>query len=372
MGERRGWRVAIVVALAALVVVPLVTGHPIASYARSGSMEPTLPVFAVFFVDPFPQDVGVGDIIVFDSISRGEPAVHRIVAGDPGGWYTRGDANPDVDQLAGEPPVTQDRILGRVLTTPDGDPILVPEAAVPLVAAKARLMALETKAGGPRKMQAYALLALAALAALAGAIAPPRRAAPRAPSTPRWRRLARRAFPRGILGRHVGLALMVALLLTGVWAGARATSVVPSTMVVVQDPGAGDPVRAAPAGGHVTRELRVGSLGLLPTLVIVEPGTHRVRPLQDEAHLPVWSTTIVAYEQTAGPRVGVQEDAVLVTRYPAILPDEATLALHRAQPGLPNVVLAVAFAAILWTWLSLLGIMRLPVGRWLGLQEGWL
>lgn len=371
MGGRTGRR-ALLVALAALVLIPLVSGHPIASYARSGSMEPTLPVFGLFLVDPFPSRVGVGDIVVFDSVSRGEPAVHRIVGGDAGGWYTRGDANPDVDQLAGEPPVTRDRILGRVVTGPDGEPLVLPGGAIPLVAAKARLMALETQAGGPRKMQAYGLLALAALAAIAGAFAPAARPAPRAPSAPRWRRLLRRAFPRGILGRHVGAALLVLVLASGAWAGSRASDEIVSSFVVVDNPLVADGERAAAPGGHVTRSLRVGSLGLLPTLVVVEGGSDRVQPHEGSRRLGVWESATISYNQRAGRATGAQEDLVLVTRYPAFLPDEATLALHDLRPGLPHLAISAGLAAILWGWLSLLGIMRMPVGRWLGAEEGWL
>src|SRR5581483_5082241 len=106
-----------------LVLVPVVTGRPVVSYPVSGSMVPTLGPFDVFFVDPWPGALHKGDIIVFDSVTRAQPAVHRIVGGDESGWITQGDANPNADQMAGEPAVTRDRVLGRVVTWPSGEPV---------------------------------------------------------------------------------------------------------------------------------------------------------------------------------------------------------------------------------------------------------
>src|ERR1051325_12185539 len=130
-------RLALVALLATLALVPLLTGRPLASSPVSRSMEPTIGPFDVFLVDPFPGHLRVGDVILFRSETQGGPAVHRIVGGDETGWLTRGDANANVDQLAGEPVVTRERVLGRVVTGPHGAPILLPQGGVPVAEAQA-------------------------------------------------------------------------------------------------------------------------------------------------------------------------------------------------------------------------------------------
>lgn len=363
-------------ALAALVLLaillPAVAGRPLISYASSGSMEPTIGTFDVFFVNPWPGRLSHGDIIVFDSVERGEPAVHRIVGGDSGGWYTQGDANPNPDQMGAEPIVTPDRILGRVITGPSGAPLLLPDMGLSLVALKTEHAKLEQKAGGAPFLQAgfFALLALLfALPLLVGGKPVPE---PPARGSPRLRRLLRRLAPRGILGSHVALGLALAILGAGLWAGHQAHTEVTTTLIVVQDPAAGDTIRAAAPGNSLSREVRLGSLGLLPTLALVEPASERMSADGEPVRIGAWATTSVRIEQTAGESIGVQEDSVVVWRYPRLMPDSLTLALHAKMAGAPYLALAAAFAAASWWSIRLMGLARMPVGRWLGLREGWL
>ena len=81
----------------------------------SGSMEPTMPVGSLIFarkVDP--QDLEVGDIIVFETArGTGEKITHRVVENDQTAREitTKGDANEAQDPT----PVTYDRVVGRVI-----------------------------------------------------------------------------------------------------------------------------------------------------------------------------------------------------------------------------------------------------------------
>lgn len=360
--------------LVLLVLLPAATGRPLAAYAKSGSMEPTIGTFDAFLVNPFPGRLRVGDVIVFDSESRGEPMVHRIVGGDPTGWFTQGDANARMDQLAGEPIVTPERIKGRVVTGPDGAPLLARGLGIPLVELRGEYAKVENRAGGPQKLQSVLFLTLAGLFALPllfrrGAPLPPPPGAPRRP----WsRRLLRRAFPRGVLGRHLAAAFLLLVVATSAWAAWQARTEVPMHVIVVREPTAADGLRAGAPGDVLEREIRVGSLGMIPTLAVLDPGTPRVNTDGAHARLGPWSREDVRVHETAGSDVGVQEDSVVAWRYPALLPDAWTLRLHAAMPGLPFVLLGLLAALAGWVWLRLLGVMDLPVGRWVGLQEGWL
>lgn len=363
--------VASLLAVSATLLVPVLTGRPVVSYASSASMEPTIGVLDVFFVDPWPDRLAVGDIIVFRSVTQGGPAVHRIVGGSPDGWITQGDANAGPDQNAGEPLVTEERILGRVLTRA-GEPIVLKDLSIPYLEANAQLQRAEAAAGGPRQLLALAFLLLAAASALLGALL--RR--PRLPPTSlsraaRVRRSAlRRLFPRGILGRHVAVALLVLLVATTAWGAAHARSDVLVQTVVVQDASSADGVRAAAKGGTIDREIEVGGFGYLPTVVVLDAGG-RTEALRDVDVVAPGAQAHVRVRVHASDEAGLQEDVVHAWRYPALLPQDAILALHRVVPGLPSFAPAVALGLVGTAWFALLGVSRLPVGRMLGLQEDW-
>lgn len=362
-----GWAAAIL--LVALVAVPVTTGRPVLSYPVSASMVPTLGPFDVFFVDPWPGALHVGDIVVFDSVARGAPAVHRIVGGDPSGWITQGDANPNVDQLGGEPPVTPERILGRVVTYPSGVPVRIPGLGASVTEAKVQATRLHDLVGAQGDALPVALVGAGLLLAL---LVPRGKRRPRPAMDRAFARPLRRAFPRGILGRHLGFALLALLALASIWSAHQARADVPTSLVVVQDPSAADPYRAAPPGGSLPRTLQVGSLGLLPTLAVLEPGTPGIAVPERVTHVASWSTARVEVREVAGPDVGHQQDAVQVWRYPDVLPTRVTLALHDAAPGSPDVALGALCALGGYAWYRVLAIGPRPVARWLGLREGWL
>lgn len=97
-------------------------------------MEPTVTQQDAFVVGPA-LTVNQGDVIVFDqSDTRSgfqEPTVHRVVGQTDRGYITKGDANPTTDQKAGSPPVTEDQILGKVVTL-GGTLLIVSDISRPL------------------------------------------------------------------------------------------------------------------------------------------------------------------------------------------------------------------------------------------------
>ena len=95
------------------------------SYAISESMEPTIGVGDLFFINPFSKG-DVGDVVVF---RMGDMyVVHRIYAMEGGGYITKGDNNVATDQQGGKnPPIRKDDIIGKVVTI-SGTPVIVPKA----------------------------------------------------------------------------------------------------------------------------------------------------------------------------------------------------------------------------------------------------
>lgn len=89
---------------------------PNISYVYSSSMEPTIHVGDGFFVIPSNQPK-VGDIVLYRPLKLNAKLItHRVVAIIDGSYMTQGDNSPASDQSVGEPLVSQDRIVGKVLT----------------------------------------------------------------------------------------------------------------------------------------------------------------------------------------------------------------------------------------------------------------
>lgn len=356
-------------AVATAVALPLLTGRPVISYASSGSMEPTIGVLDAFLVHPFPRHLEHGDVVVFDSVREGGRAVHRIVGGDESGWYTQGDANPNVDQDAGEPLLTSDRVLGRVVTRPDGAPLVFDDLGVPFVEARIEVAKVEKYVGGPRQLLAMALFGVAVLSAAAGMLGGSRARLP-ARRSRRAQALLRRVFPRGVRGRHLGVALLALLVFSTIWAAVYSRDELSVQLVVVNDPHAADGARAGAPGDALARDLRIGALGVIPTLAILE-GSDRVIAPEGATRLGPLATTVLTVQEIAGDDVGLQEDRVQVWRYPAMFPSNAILAMHEAMPGLPYVAFGIVVALVGSLWFTAFGFARMPVGRMIGIREDW-
>jgi signal peptidase len=119
-----GWTAGIISALAAAVVVTyavlLVLGYRPA-VVLSGSMEPTLGVGSVAFVQSIPSDeVQVGDVISFaDPHDPKRLITHRVAAkveraGRAAAYRTKGDANPGLDPWTIELPPRAGRLAFHI------------------------------------------------------------------------------------------------------------------------------------------------------------------------------------------------------------------------------------------------------------------
>lgn len=91
----------------------------------SGSMEPTAPEHSLIVI--VSGEPKVGDIALYETPTREEPVLHRIVgetaAGE--GFITQGDTNGYTDQEAGDPPLTTNELYG-VVPTIGGYPVIIP------------------------------------------------------------------------------------------------------------------------------------------------------------------------------------------------------------------------------------------------------
>ncbi|MCS7132393.1 MAG: signal peptidase I [Aigarchaeota archaeon] len=104
--------VATLLLILAVLAAYRLTGHvtPLL-IVKSGSMRPALEVGDVILMEPVrPEELEVGDVIIFHNPISGDLIVHRIVKKTPEGVYTKGDANPGIDWWS---PVPYENIVGR-------------------------------------------------------------------------------------------------------------------------------------------------------------------------------------------------------------------------------------------------------------------
>lgn len=101
---------ALVILAVALAGVRLLGLQPLT--VLSGSMEPTYPVGSLIYVKKVdPQILQPGNVITF-RLEGGALATHRIVAVEPEGFRTKGDANPVQDgSLVNRPDVVGTPVL---------------------------------------------------------------------------------------------------------------------------------------------------------------------------------------------------------------------------------------------------------------------
>lgn len=100
-------------------------GAPVLTYVYSNSMEPVIKVNDAFIVWPA-SELKVGDIIMYRPLVLKAPYItHRIIGVSEIGYITKGDNSPFKDQDSGEPEITMDRIIGKVLSM-NGQPLILP------------------------------------------------------------------------------------------------------------------------------------------------------------------------------------------------------------------------------------------------------
>lgn len=114
------------VILLLIVVVLLFTISPVSLlYVTSNSMLPTMEQGDGYIIVPSGTYTS-GDIIAFESTKSSTIITHRVVdINSEGKFITKGDNNKAIDQELGRPPVSKNRVIGRVVGSGD-EPLVIP------------------------------------------------------------------------------------------------------------------------------------------------------------------------------------------------------------------------------------------------------
>lgn len=320
-------RLVLLVALAGLVLLVAPPPSPVhLSYVTSDSMAPTLETGDAYLVIDWGTPT-TGDILVYDAETREGYTTHRIVGTTPAGYQTQGDANPTMDQASGEPPVTEDQILGTVLSV--GDQPL----AIPLLGSLAATVGV----------QDAALLIVGLLGV--GAVGQ------------RTKRVPDRPVPRV---SSVFLALAALFVITA----ALSLTMAPTTHTITYtatETGSEAPA-AVPVGEQSTVELTVDVHGLPLTHTVFEADGATITSVENGAG---GATLTAALPARAQP--GRFDVAVTAVPYPQTLPGETIAALHGIHPVAARLATIAAAVLPLWLlyWLCVDGqsLLRLPVNH---------
>lgn len=318
-------------ALAGLLLLAAPPPSPVhVSYVTSGSMEPALSTGDAYLV----VDGGApttGDVVVYEAETREGYTTHRVVGTTADGYRTQGDANRLPDQATGEPPVTEDRILGTVPSVA-GHPIAVP--FVGSVAAAVGLREAVLLAGG--------ILGVAAVGRQNGRL--PDRPAVRVSS---------------VVG---ALAVLVVLF------AAVSLTMAPTTHTVTYTATASpaEAPAAIPVGEPSTVELAVDVRGSPLTHTTFEADNATVTAVERGP-----DGVVLTAELPARASPGRVEVGITAVPYPRTLPTATIEALHAVHPLVAQfATLGVAFLPLgLLYWLVVDGrsLLRPPTNRRLAL-----
>ena len=362
----------VVAAVLALVVGQLFGQPVLLSYVTSDSMEPTLEPGDGFVAVPaaLAGPVEEGDVVVFraEEVGGGGLTTHRVVAETERGFVTRGDGNPFTDQESGEPHVRRERVVSVALQV-NGVVVTVPGVGAVVSTTQSGFEWIRTQAValvggvpfGMRGLSSGLFVTLIVLYVVEG-----------------WRADGggRRTDGRS---RRSGYdpRLITAVLVGTVVVSATAAMAVPaetnefrigSAEFESEQPGV---IRS---GTSESFAYRVDNAGLVPVVVVLEPGDEHVAVDSSTLRVGPRSTEEVRLTLTAPPEPGLYRGYLSEHRYLAVLPTAWILSLHAVHPWLP--VLAVdAFLAALGALVgrALLGTGRLrfdrgrtrPTGCWL-------
>lgn len=323
----------VVVLLAVLTVAVVLAPPPTplnVSYVTSDSMEPTVGVGDGYLLLTGP--VETGDIVTYRA-TDGTYVTHRVVGETDAGYLTQGDANPSTDQAAGAPPVTDDRVVGRVVTL-GGSPLTVPGVG-PLFGLLDRF----------RLELLFGIIALLSLDVLV------REESGRDPNR-----------PVTTVGDVVP-PLLVGFTLAGVLALTIAAS--SNELVYVATETATPGGRTVSVGETVVRTVTVSATQLPFTTVMVEStGTQIVAQSATDAGLDL-TLSLPAHETTGPRRVTLTTSVYLTT-----LPSGVLAALHAVHPLVARLasvgVLTTPFAAAYLLLFDARSPLRLGTtfGRW--------
>jgi len=280
-------RLLIIIAL--LVLLGGVVAGPLQlSYVHSDSMEPTIEEGdGYLLIETTATDTG--EIVTFWSETRDEYVTHRIVDQTDGGYITRGDNNEQTDQSMGHPIVTEEDIVGVVVTVGD-TPLVIPYLELVVVFLKQ-----------------YWLILIALL------FLPPLVTSSIRPDGP-------------IRAEDVFKPLFTMLLLTGTVMVTLSTITLPVTYTAVEDPNPTADLTVE-TGGEGVLEIPLSNFGSSP-IVHTEVESDDGTVTQEERSRSTVLQLIVPRKM----ETGSYQTEVTVYTYPATLPSPLISYLHTIHP----------------------------------------
>lgn len=321
-----------------MIVLSVLLGQPmLVGYVTTESMEPTISAGDGFITVPvaLASQVEEGDVIVYDAseMHAGGLTTHRVIGVTDDGYITQGDANPFTDQDAGEPPVSDDQVVAKVLQIGE-TVVVIPHFGTVVVAVQSSAETLhdrlDTTTIGIAITVIGAILVMLALL---------------------WDlRQDRRSTVRQISRQNViavgTLVIGGIVVVTGV---ATYTMVAPAgvheyTIISTTAPSAEPGVIQQGHAGEIVHE--VTSQSIIPILVRVESNRDDITVSPETTIIRRGSTEKLTVTILAPDERGTYHRYVTEYRYLVVLPPTILLWLHSIHPYLALVAVNGTFAVI--------------------------
>lgn len=306
-------------------------GAPSVSYVYSGSMEPIIQINDGFIIWPT-NNIKIGDIITYRPLKlKANYITHRIIGIENGEFITKGDNSPYSDMDSGEPLVSYDRIIGKVMSI-NGNPLIIPKLGF-------LVKGISSVLGNKVNILSTTLIVIAILSA----IMETRRN--RLRKKPRHRMRLGEVY-RIVVSSTIVIMIIIMLLSSRVTQFDYLVSTNPGTL--------GNQVKVHEAG---ELKLTINNKGLLPVWTIARG----ITPLNAEEEaifmLPFDKQNIEINVEPQS-EIGIKKGYIQLYTYPAFVPGNLIIYLYSLDPNLTVIINGIA--AGFWMWLILKIIARIP------------
>lgn len=320
MTRARGIVVIGIVLFVGVTVVGHLLGQPMfLGYVTTDSMEPTIEEGDGFVTIPaaIAGPVEAGDVVVYDAraIHDGGFVTHRVIDSTTDGYVTRGDANPFTDQDTGEPPVGDEQIVAKAVQI-DGTVLVIPSLGTSVGGLQTVNQRLSADLVGTALM-------LVGLGLLVVSVLLDRR--------PGRRTTARSTSRRSVVSVWV-LVLAVIVVLGMVSTIAMVVPASTHEYGIVSSTAPSDEPGVIQRGGTEDVAHEIENRGLVPVLVVLEPGSDDVTVGRESTLVGAGSTKTVTVTVSAPEATGSYHRHVTDHRYLTVLPPSVITSLHGAHP----------------------------------------
>lgn len=353
----RVFEVALVIAVGSLILGQLL-GQPILlGFVETDSMQPTLEPGDGFVAIPSPLSGSVeeGDVIVYEAqeLHGGGLTTHRVVDVTDGGYITKGDANPFLDQDGDEPPVQDEQIVAEALQV-NGEVVVIPSLGAAVTGVQEAASTVQLYAGGLLGTSLFFgaqgllnLLVVACFLAYGLLLVLEDRTRDRT---------RERSRGTGMDSRRTVAVITLVLV-----ASVTATMVLPagSHQLTVESADSAVSGSGLQPGESITEVIDVPNSGFLPVFVVFEPRTEGIEATPRELRVGSRDVAETAITVTAPAEPGRVNRVLVEHRYLAILPESTVHALYAIHPWAPIVVID----ALIGISFYLLGVRLVGTGR---------